>query len=213
MKKIIAAVLIIFMAATLCLAQPVSLAYRGGLDRDLDEIRSGGEWGYGSVSLCYSNYETAADLTNIADHIYKGTVVGISFEIRPFNEEKMLFTVYEVQVQTSYKGKLPGTVYIRIAGGLPGYREAEQRALAEDSGGCYLTSRCRCLSIGKSYLFCTRGKGEKQGIVNLEQFAISKESPNYKKMLQYVILSRWFDFEGLKNHLELEHRKQQLELA
>lgn len=204
MKKIIANIVILFMAATLCLAQPVCL------DICLDEeFENGGE--YGTVSVCYFMYDTVRDLTNRVSHIYKGTVTGISFAIRPLIGEQRLYTVYEVQIQAVYKGKLPDTVYIKVPGGLPGYREAEQRALAAASDGPFFTTgRYRRLGVGKSYLFCTVGNGEEQNIVNVEQFSFSERESNYEKMLQYVILSRWFDFEGFKEHLEYEHRMQQL---
>lgn len=126
------------------------------------------------VEVSWVIYENLEDLMDEACNIFEGEVTNISFGV--FNmqtgepvmpgvvdpKDCMLHTIYEVKVTHSYKGENGATVFIRIPGGLEGYREEEQIIILQQAGvaGDYLHipiwRGVRKLNIGDSYLFLTK---------------------------------------------------------
>ena len=87
-------------------------------------------------------YETPEELIEAVDVVYIGKVVDISFEIwdhgsntivteklskDPPDGERVLYTVYHIDVTESYKGNATGRVKFRVQGGIEDYQEKEQK--------------------------------------------------------------------------------------
>jgi len=126
------------------------------------------------VEVSWVIYGNLEDLVGEASNIFEGKVTNISFGVflwetgEPMTpgvddpKDGMLFTIYEVKVTHSYKGENDATVFLRIPGGLEGYREEEQIIILQQAGvtGEYLHipiwRGVRKLNIGDSYLFLTK---------------------------------------------------------
>ena len=155
------------------------------------------------------SYDSADEIFESADNIFSGTVKEINFEI--FNmktgeidrnpesndTDRMLYTVYVIDVQNTYKGEEKGERSIRVTGGLTS-RIDEQFELLESAGlsDTYpiipVTSSKIKLSKGVSYLFCT--DDSKSGvcdiILNSDQFAQSISSAFAQEIIDYCELQK-----------------------
>lgn len=125
------------------------------------------EWQYDAVS--YGSYE---QLVEESDRVFLGTVKTISFYMLDFETGKIiepdsdhpvelgnLCTVYEISVNTNFKGDEIDTVYLALWGGIKNYREDEQRALLASFGlpdQITLHSTNPPCIIGEEYLFTLR---------------------------------------------------------
>lgn len=142
-------------------------------------------------------YNTAEALIDAADNIYTGKVIDITFDIidevtgesdqsnLSESKDRMLYTVYIIEVSESYKGKNDGTKKLCIMGGILGFDENSQYSLMQKSGliteysGLPIDPEIgKKLIVGESYLFCgcESRTGNHDYIVNPVQYAFYVDS-------------------------------------
>lgn len=151
----------------------------------------------------WPSYNTAEEIVKAATNIYSGTVIEISFSIvdmktgsvdedpKSTSTSRMLYTIYTVEVQESYKGDNASKIKICKTGGLNNYRVKEQYDLMNISGmlsqysGIPVCDDECSLAVGKEYLFCTsRTAGDFDYIINPTQFAYDPNSENAKAIIK-----------------------------
>lgn len=154
-------------------------------------------------------YPTAAELIVASEMVFLGTVKSISFQILkdgkivdPSDKDQKLshgnlYTIYEIQANTWFKGDGRDTVYLAIAGGIENYREDEQRALLAEyelqNKIVLYESTMPTIKIGEDYLFTLKdcGWGDYRVRTAAYQFAFQTErSPHrghryYEEILAY----------------------------
>ena len=150
-------------------------------------------------------YHTADEVVKAASNIYSGTVTGISFAVvdmktgrvdenpKSASTARMLYTIYTVDVQESFKGDNPSETKICKTGGMKQDRVKEQYDLMERSGmlsrynGIPICDEACSLAVGKTYLFCTsRTEGDFDHIINPTQFAYDPASGNAKNIVSSI---------------------------
>ena len=120
----------------------------------------------------YRSYNTAQELIESADIAIVGRVSGISFEVLditsghpPDEKSKMenyqLFTIYDVDIITTYKSEISDNVRFMIGGGVKDYRVEEQLELvkkknAQPNDSILLQANIPEIEIGGTYLFTLR---------------------------------------------------------
>ena len=151
------------------------------------------------IHIDYATYcKSAEELVDAVDFVYEGQVVNISFEIWEQGsgtlvteknskdlpkENRMLYTVYHIQVNRSYKGNITGEVKLRITGGMENVREAEQRKLLRERTEerpisiPVLATPVVC-EIGGTYLFALcQDSIDAHSVLNAQQAVYSVENP------------------------------------
>ena len=155
------------------------------------------EFPLASVHADWPVYQTAEELVNAATNIYTGKITDISFDIIDYKTGKsdpsnlsesryrMLYTVYTIEVEKSYKGDNDQTEKLCLMGGVPGFNDEVQYQLARSSGLIdqyegipVLSFKHKKINIGESYLFCTHRSitGNHDYVINPDQFAFYKDS-------------------------------------
>ncbi|MCL2072237.1 MAG: hypothetical protein FWH07_08450 [Oscillospiraceae bacterium] len=156
----------------------------------------------------YRPFESARELTEMAGTVVIGKISGISFEV--FNAEtglpptekteehnRWLYTIYDIDIITSYKGEMVHKVQMMMNGGIKDYRVEEQLSLIEKmgvwtGGGIPLEEYMPEIEIGETYLF-TLNQLERgvfaslipqQSIYNLNDL-FKKKSINYELGVEY----------------------------
>lgn len=174
-------------------------------ERTADSSSHSGEYTYVPFEADWAYYGSAEEIIAASDHIYIGTVTDITFEVVDLltgqidrnpssSAQRMLDTIFIVEPVKIYKGQSRGQTYIRMIGGVVGYKEDEQYRLFNESGsdkvfsgipvmnGCvlapaqdYQSSPSKVPAVGQKYLFFTSNAGGKYSstIINPDQFAIS----------------------------------------
>ncbi|MCL2547268.1 MAG: hypothetical protein FWE06_08800 [Oscillospiraceae bacterium] len=143
------------------------------------------------------------ELVNVADHVFVGEVMSISFAVinsetgrapTPDCEKGLLRlgTTYDVRVITAYKGAGREVMRIRVSGGIKGYREQEQLALIREAGahnwdGVYyipIEHNIAPLEVSGTYLFTVvdlvvelEGYSNFVGLLNTEQSLLDLDDP------------------------------------
>lgn len=165
---------------------------------------------YQYVWACDANHLTAPELVEASDMVFLGTVKNITFAILDKSTGKIvepstnsqeldvenLYTIYEINVNTIYKGTECETVYFAAPGGLQYYQEEEQLQLLESYGiqpTIYLLDGYDICMIGEEYLFTLRDRGWYPYLRQTahKQFAYSKDtlsdhwSSEYEEILAY----------------------------
>lgn len=137
----------------------------GGRMVPLDENPNSPIYAYVGGRLDSDFYPSAEEAVNCHDDVFRGKVVGITFEVDEYVDiggtwtfvRDELYTVYEVEVVDPLKGNVDEHVKIRVCGGHPTYGIAEQRkALIEGGLDKYYTSQCapeRVLELNETYIF------------------------------------------------------------
>ena len=145
----------------------------------------------------WRTYGSAQELIDASALVFAGKVTGIDFRVldvtdaMPPDEEtpdncRELYTIYQVEVITMYKGTPADTVNMRVMGGMVGYREAEQRAIMLTGQAVYSDrgipvwdryEKVQC-EIGGSYLFALyQVAAEDPTPLNLDQTVYNLEEP------------------------------------
>lgn len=136
----------------------------------------------------WPQYDSIDALVAASSNVFEGKLTNIYFEVidlytgepagKVSEDSKLqLYTIYEVEVNSSYKGISEEKVYIKVIGGMEGYKESIQCAkLSEynmyDDVGILVLDKFESLDIGKTYLFLSDGKvGSYYNIINNTQFA------------------------------------------
>jgi len=126
---------------------------------------------YAAMNAFWKTFQNAEELVKAGDVVIVGKVTGISFQVwdyttgLPPNEEteehhRALFTIYDVDIVTSYKGDRTNSVQIIEMGGAKDYHEEEQINLVRDMKAwppdcipVYKGIDMPVLKIGETYLF------------------------------------------------------------
>ena len=141
---------------------------------------------YTKMHADWPYYKTEQDLIDASDAVFVGTVKQISFMVTDWetgskelkeDSEPMLQTIYTIETAQKYKGSAFGTVQIMIVGGIPDFRENEQRQLwsaVKQSERFPVLAEVEHLVEGESYLFFLSkiGNNDHYSIVNAEEFAM-----------------------------------------
>lgn len=132
-------------------------------------------------------YHTVDSLVLASSNIFEGKITDVFFDVvdiktgntasKDTKASKMLYTIYEIEVNDMYKGISTSKIYIKVLGGRQGYKEADQRAKMKEFGiyseknGIMVLEGIRSLNVGESYLFLTAEQiGAYHSIVNGTQF-------------------------------------------
>lgn len=202
MKKSI--VLILLLALTFFTAS-CSHSLENNYPKDLNTSDVSSEYPILIIHPDWPSYNTAEEIVKAATNIYSGTVIDISFAIvdmkkgsvdedpKSSNTSRMLYTIYTVEVQESYKGDSLSKTQICKIGGLNNYRVKEQYDLMDISGilsqysGIPVCDDHCSLAVGNTYLFCTsRTIGDFDYIINPTQFAYDPTSKNAKNIISSI---------------------------
>ncbi len=148
-------------------------------------------------------YRNAEEIISAANIVLIGKVVDIEFQVLdmmtalPVTEStpeyaKELHTIYNVQVMTSYKGDVAGTIKVRLMGGMVDYRVEEQLEVMRQGETFqrergipiwseYYKAQCE---IGGCYLFALyQFETGAPTPLNLEQAVYSLEEPTRKHVI------------------------------
>ena len=156
-------------------------------------------------------YQSLDSLTAAANNIFEGKVTNIFFDVVNMTTGEsadksddplvcMLYTIYEVEMIASYKGVNDGKAYIKVEGGIQGFKEAEQCEVMQKAGvfdentGIRVCDSFAPLTLGDTYLFLTNKRATTyHTIINTDQFAFKlgdtdeNEMFTYEKVKSYVI--------------------------
>jgi len=142
---------------------------------------------YSEMCFDWPMYKSAKSLIDHADLVFIGKVTDISFQVLDMrtaqpvtettpNSDRMLHTIYTLEIAQTYKGNTADVTKIRLMGGLVDYDVETQLKVMEsgNAGKSYIPimsgyQRVQC-SIGNSYLFvlCQHGT-EYPTIMNVSQ--------------------------------------------
>ena len=129
-----------------------------------------GEVTYSTMSADWTIYGSAQELVEDANTVFIGKVTGISFQVLnsmvalPPTEETEernyeLYTIYDVDVITSYMGEASKSTQVRMCGGLMDYRVEEQLEVMKVGNawgsdyGIPIMEGSKRFEIGETYLF------------------------------------------------------------
>lgn len=124
-------------------------------------------------------YRTAGDLVDAAPDVFTGRVKEISFAVVDDTAgtglNRLLYTLYTVEVTETCKGSARGTVAVGMPGGI-GVRLEEQDEIRRDAGlRPYVLANVE-LDVGETYLFCTRKNGDRYDHFGMWQFVFPSDS-------------------------------------
>lgn len=120
---------------------------------------------YNTESVLYNVYPQEQSLVDASEDVVLGKVTGMSFQILGDKEHTrpdgstytgQFYTVYDVEVLTSYKGSLSDSICVRMCGGVKDdlYLEEQLLALGERANyGIPVVEEMPVLNIGETYLF------------------------------------------------------------
>lgn len=174
---------------------------------------------YSYISKDWAVYESVDALTEAGDSILLGKVTGISFQVldmttaQPPTEDSaaencILNTIYEMEVLTSYKGNVSGTLQVRVSGGQKDiYVEEQLAALGEYADeGIPLIADMPFIEVGKTYLFLLcQYKDAMPTLVNAGQGVFDIDDPlgkepysgaSLKDIISFFGEDKWAEFEA-----------------
>ncbi|MBR4278553.1 MAG: hypothetical protein IKT34_00105, partial [Clostridia bacterium] len=143
----------------------------------------------------WPQYDSVESLIEASSNVFEGKLTNISFDVvdlytgesanKASEASKLhIYTIYEVEVNTSYKGVNADKVYIKVIGGMEGYMESKQfdklkeYDIYDENVGLLVLDCFEPLTIGKTYLFLTDGQvGPYHSIINNTQFAYDTVDP------------------------------------
>ena len=156
---------------------------------------------YINISADWPYYETAEDLIDASDVVFKGTITEITYKIIDYKygkevencngdcDNKMLYTVYNVKPTEVYKGGNEDTFEITVIGGRSDRDSEKQLKIMKDSGlseeysGIPVLSGKQLLPEVKSeYIFCITKSGDFYSPANIDQSIIAAESEFGKEL-------------------------------
>lgn len=148
-------------------------------------------------------YDTSDSLVDAADMVFIGRITEIEFQVLdaanalPVSDStseyaRELYTIYNVEVVTSYKGDTTKVSKIRVMGGMVDY-EAEQQLQVMEEGEAFAIEagipiwdnyeKVQC-ELGGTYLFVLKQFDTGYPtIVNLEQAVFSVDDPTKKRTI------------------------------
>ena len=164
---------------------------------------------YSKIHADWAVYDSTEKLIEASTDIFSGELTDISFDMIDIKtgkscraddqdrENRMLHTIYTVNVSKVYKGESDSVRKICVIGGLPGVKEQEQLQVlkafdpSDQSPVIPMLDSNRKLKIGETYLFCTsRTDGDFDNIVNISQFVFYTTSDTAKQIQNQCVASR-----------------------
>lgn len=147
--------------------------------------------------LAYSDTDKLIDAGNI---VVLGKVTGISFQMLDTQtafpptensnaEDCFLYTIYDVEVHTTYKGTASGTIKVRVMGGFKDIYLNEQLAAFDsyDEKVIPVVIGMPKMEIGETYLFVLYQYEDTMPTpVNPEQGMYKLDDPSQKDVYSYV---------------------------
>ena len=117
-------------------------------NKDSDESHSTNNL-YGSIEAEWPTYSDAHALAEKSNVVFTGKIIGIDFQMLNIKtaepatkdteiKDAMLYTIYDVEVSSSYKGSVNEIANFRIEGGLMDYRVEEQLSILEEYSHDYI---------------------------------------------------------------------------
>ncbi len=155
-----------------------------------------------AASILYADwpeYKTTDEMIAASTHVFVGKVISETYEIINLktglpdssdDADRMIYTVYTIEVDKHLKGESKDVLTIRVLGGTPGYNDEMQIKLLQESNLKYTKIPCvsnyKKLDIGTTYLFCTeRFSGNNQEVgINMRQFALYPDSGTAEQIIQ-----------------------------
>lgn len=148
-------------------------------------------------------YDSAESLTDVADLVFIGRITEIEFQVLdsatalPISEStseyaRALYTIYNVEVLTTYKGDTTNISKVRVMGGLVGYEVEKQlqvmeegKTFARENGIPIWDSYQKVQGeVGESYLFVLKQFDTGYPtIINLEQAIYNLDDPTQKRTI------------------------------
>ena len=137
----------------------------------------------------WPQYDSVESLAEASSNVFEGKLTNIYFDVvdlhtgesanKASETSKLhIYTIYEVEVDTTYKGVNAEKVYIKVIGGMEGYMESKQYdklneyGIYDENVGILVLDCFEQLTVGKTYLFLTEGQvGPYHNIINNTQFA------------------------------------------
>lgn len=126
---------------------------------------------YSTMYMDWPGYPTVDKLIEASTNVFEGKLIKISFHTPSFKDSSSgrtyteLYTIYEFEVSSSYKGKNVGTVRVGIPGGMEGYKVDEQyntmvyAGIYQEKLGIPVMGGYTHLTIGETYLIVTKDLG------------------------------------------------------
>lgn len=198
--RILSCLMMIFAMIGCSHADDSSLNYPESGISKYSEIPSGP---YAKRTADWPIYQDAHELVDHADMVLIGRVKSIEFQVLdltnalPISEEtpdhaKELYTIYHMDVLTTYQGNVTNEISVRVMGGMVGYETDQQLAMMEDHHAFNRErgipiwdqySKVQC-EVGKTYLFVlSQFETGLPTIVNLEQSVYDLEEPTRKNTI------------------------------
>lgn len=214
MKKglIILCVMLLFVIATAGCKENNSMSQDGTKSTEsfnqTESSESGGDNRQDGVRITdlhidWPYYAALDSLTAAASNIFEGKVTNVFFDVVNLSTGEsanelddprscMLYTVYEVEIINTYKGVNDGKAYIKVEGGIQGFKEAEQCQVMQNAGvfdenlGIVVSESFEPLTVGDTYLFLTNKRASTyHTIINDTQFAFRIENTGKNDMFTY----------------------------
>lgn len=134
---------------------------------------AGFQWLETTISYAYwITYDTLLELDENVDYVFEGKVINITFGVQSSGNPGVfitippsdvgdfrltLYTIYEIEVVSQYKGSTEPSILLAVEGGMMGYKEQEQFDILSACGwpykGLQLMNDAKYLEIGRTYLF------------------------------------------------------------
>lgn len=173
-----------------------------------EDTKAPSESSYKIINLSpdWPYYKSFEEIVAASTNIFTGKVKSITFDVINMktgkidnstdsdNTDRMLYTIYTIDVLSSLKGENAGEIKICRIGGTPGYNEEEQYKIICSSGldktlnGIPMITGDVCnLKSDDECLFCTsRTVGDFDFIINQTQFAHKIDSEDCKSIIEAV---------------------------
>ena len=164
MKKIL-----LIISVIMILALSVSCTEVAFIDMD-------GDW---------PSYRSTEELLEKADYVFVAEIADIAFSVLDVGtgtspteetEWKQLYTLYKVDIKTTYKGDTSNIEYFKVMGGLKGYKAEEQLRIAKEGEsnwwqeGIFVWAGYNGFAVGEEYLLVlckgTSGRSPYPVIIN-----------------------------------------------
>lgn len=186
---------------------------------------------YSSIRADWEYYADADALTERADAVFLGRVIGVDFAVLSTangmpadetTESKSLYTLYALEIDEVYKGDVSQITHFKVDGGLMGVKEKEQVSLLRSHGLIDKTATIPIMEkgltdieIGESYLFAMDASLNPTllNVLNMEQSIYPLSTPTQgigeaayhfsaKQLLSAIGEDAWLDF---SEHWQTEH--------
>ncbi len=146
---------------------------------------------YSTMNADWPEYNDPQSIYDVADLVFTGKVVKISFQLLDSTTAKpptsktedidiVLFTIYDIEIIENYKGNLSKTIQVKNRGGIKDEFIEEQLDELKKKGDTVipLMEGMPEITIGKEYLFVVKRNEDRPAfLINLDQSVFSLDNP------------------------------------